>query len=182
MFNLHILLYDGLFLEPSAGQGMIPDEINEMGGKHYTQNWHCIEIHPINRQALKDKNYDIVGHDFDAWEPQPVYDDIFANPPFKRDRQHVEKMADCLKPGGSIVCVLPQNFETKKANQPVVDMLHHRFLNVEFYDTAHLVDKCAFKSTGTNIETSILYAASLQRPKREAQRLTRTTATRKRTR
>jgi len=152
MANIIIPLFDGRFLEPSAGRAAIYNRIQaEHGGRHHNQHWDFIEIEPVNRQHLADQGITPIWDNFDTFKrPVEGYDMIYANPPFKRDLPHVLRMITMLRKHGCIVTVLPESFEKKHAAQ--VEKIRARFEHIQF----HAVDKGAFKESGTGCATTIL--------------------------
>lgn len=154
MFNMEICLYDGIFLEPSAGRGGIVDWIETQGAPGFNHTWHVIEPEPTNRAVLEaDSRVELIAADFDAWTPGAVYDVVYANPPFKRDIQHVRKMLTCARfGGGSVVCVLPSMFPQKHAEE--IDTWRPGWEYIGFYP----LQERAFKSSGTGVSTVIMHA------------------------
>lgn len=153
MFNTHIPLYDGDFLEPSAGQGAIVDGILELGARNHKQTWDCVEMEPTNRKILKTKGFNLVGENFDDFETEKRYDAIFANPPFKRDLPHVKKMISLLKPHGSLVCIVPYFFLIRSNCVREINVWKEKFEVVDF----RRLGNNRFKESGTRIDTSILH-------------------------
>jgi len=138
-------------LEPSAGRGVIVEGINELAGYMANITWDVIEAEPINRGILKEKNLNLIWDDFDTFETDEKYNFIFANPPFKRDWQHVEKMVDLLYINGSAVVVLPVNFESKYKSR--IEKWEEKFEDILFYK----VKSGSFKGSGTSIDTVIMH-------------------------
>lgn len=153
MFNIEMPLYDGRFLEPSAGQGAIIEQLNAMGARHHNQTWDCCEIHPLNRQKLADKGFNLIGSDFMQMTVSPDYDAIYANPPFKDIVAHIRKMPNHLVKNGSIICVIPTNFPEK-----VIAELAPLFTDINTY----AVPAGAFKASGTMVGTKILHCADFR--------------------
>lgn len=166
MFNTFIPMYSSelgvkppaiRILEPSAGQGAILDFFfGEFlpWADDSTHRWDCVEIHPINREKLREKGYRIAGDDFAEFEPEEPYDFVFANPPFKHDAAHIEKMADCLARDGDLCAVVPSSFENRAHR--TVAALREKFEWVSFYE----IPEKAFKSSGTGVSTKLLAAGS----------------------
>lgn len=160
MGNIHIPWDNLRVLEPSAGRGAIMKGIDEIGGNCCDITWECIEAEPTNRKILQEEGYDLIWDDFDTFEIPDIkfgYDVIYANPPFKKDRQHVEKMLKCLAVGGSAVIVLPSSFETKYVKH--IQEWEENFEYIRF----HKVPDNAFKESGTGVNTVIMYAFSREK-------------------
>lgn len=91
-------------LEPSAGKGNIADRI----AADYPQSkLDVVEYHPVLRELLGLKGYNIAGNDFLAYDPDKRYDRIIMNPPFDHglDRKHIMHAYKMLKPGGILVAI-----------------------------------------------------------------------------
>lgn len=145
---------EGLDLcDPSAGRADIIKVINEVfpWAKH---RWTTVEPEPGNREILTGLGYPPDHDSFETWETDKRFDVIYANPPFRHDRDHVEKMVTLLKPQGDIVCVLPSMFPEKNAD--LVERLGDEFLDVSW---RALPDK-SFKSSQTSVSTGILHLAN----------------------
>lgn len=103
-------------LEPSAGKGNIADELKEAGA-----DVDVIEIYQPLREILEAKGYNVVGHNFLAFNDKQ-YDRIVMNPPFEKgqDIDHVLHAFELLKPGGKVVAIMSEGpfFRSdKKANE-----------------------------------------------------------------
>ena len=88
-------------LEPSAGTGDLVTAIALSG----VNNLDCFEIHPLLQQALKLQDFNLIGANFLASTPQPVYARILTNPPFSNNgvARHTQHAYLFLKPGGKLV-------------------------------------------------------------------------------
>jgi len=146
-------------LEPSAGQGAIIRAIHRVipDIKVY-----CYELNEINQTILAGmENVELIGQDFlnpDGTHSaqQLQFDRIIANPPFSnnQDIEHIREMYNCLKPGGIIASVTSlhwQNCRTKKTDAFMewLETLEPKF-------KLQNLSPGSFKSSGTNIETSVL--------------------------
>ncbi len=92
-------------LEPSAGNGRLADAAKEAGAEV-----DAVELSSSLRDILALKGHNLVGQDFDEFNPGPVYDRIVMNPPFsdRRDVEHVRRAFDMLKPGGRLVAIMSE--------------------------------------------------------------------------
>jgi len=155
MCNIHIPCGEIRALEPSAGRGSIIKYLEEDFGNMCDISWDVIEMEPTNRKCLEDDGYNLIWDDFDTFEidPENLYNLIYANPPFKKDLQHVAKILDLLDVFGSAVIVLPNNFETKY--REIIDQWSDGFQSINFYQ----VPDGAFKETGTAVSTVIMHAS-----------------------
>lgn len=97
-------------LEPSAGQGGLASYVNP-------NNLTCVEISELHCEILKSKNMKAICADFLDWAPnhQQEFDRALMNPPFSDGRaiRHLEAAAECLKPKGILVAILPSSFKDK---------------------------------------------------------------------
>lgn len=96
-----------LILEPSAGEGYIPDTVRakNIPGVRI----HTIELQDTLQEILKTKGYDVVGDNFMAYNLQGnrIYDRIIMNPPFDHgvDIEHIHHAFSMLKDGGKIIAI-----------------------------------------------------------------------------
>ena len=150
---------DMKILEPSAGRLDIVKYVNNFS-QGLDHDWHLIELNPINRQNIIDAGMteSLIGHDFDEYEPpvnaDDLFDAVYANPPFSRIAEHVEKISICLKPYGDAVIVVPANFKNKHA--ALVQRIEPRFEYVGFYE----IPEGSFKQSGTGVSTNIMHLSS----------------------
>lgn len=87
-------------LEPEAGSGRIADAV-----KAVTPHVDCVEWMCTLRELLTLKGHHLVGDDFLALTPQPVYDAVLMNPPFSQECEHIQHAFQFLRPGGTLVSV-----------------------------------------------------------------------------
>jgi hypothetical protein len=93
-------------LEPSAGQGAIIQAARAM---HGAVGFDAFELLSMNRAALaKLPGVRLLGEDFMAATPEPLYDAIPMNPPFagQTDIAHVQRAAEWLAPGGRLAAIM----------------------------------------------------------------------------
>ena len=64
-----------------------------------------MEINPDLQQALTWQGFNLIGNDFLASIPQPIYNRVLANPPFSSNgvAKHTQHAFKFLKPGGRLV-------------------------------------------------------------------------------
>ena len=97
-------------LEPSAGYGHIADKLVE---KTILRPNQIDVIEPVEdlRKVLHSKGYKLVDYDILKYNPREKYDKIIMNPPYDNgsDILHLLHCYDILKPGGKLVCILPEN-------------------------------------------------------------------------
>lgn len=140
-------------LEPSAGQGAL---IQAVRRENPNVTVDCFELMDINRLVLRHvEGANLIGDDFMAAEPQPIYDKIIMNPPFSRnqDIDHVRRAYEWLKDDGELVAIMS---------------MHWTFANdkksVEFREWAERVEclemqrleRGEFAESGTNIAAVIV--------------------------
>lgn len=87
-------------LEPEAGSGCIADAV-----KKVTPNVDCVELNHLLRELLELKGHRLIGSDFLELPPQPVYDAVLMNPPFRQECEHIRHAYGFLKPDGTLVTV-----------------------------------------------------------------------------
>lgn len=92
-------------LDPGGGAGDICLALRDLGVKHID----CFELNAGLLEALILLGFPLLGRDFLAATPCPIYDRILMNPPFGKDAhiEHVRHAYDWLAPGGKLVAVLP---------------------------------------------------------------------------
>lgn len=88
-------------LEPSAGTGDLANAI----ALARVNKIDCFELHPLLQKALNLQGFNVIGADFFASTPQPIYDRIIANPPFSNNgvARHTIHAFQFLKPGGKLI-------------------------------------------------------------------------------
>jgi hypothetical protein len=139
-----------LILEPEAGSGAILDAMPGLPV-------HVCEIQPKLREGLaKRPGVTVVGEDFLAYEPGPIYNCIVANPPFSKgqDVRHANHMLDLLAPGGRMACIMAAGVDWRQ------DRLTLAFLErVRQVADTHLIrplESGAFRESGTMVNTVAL--------------------------
>lgn len=148
-------------LEPSAGQGAIVryffDEFYP-GAEESDYLWDCVEAHPVNRRILEGMGLRVVGERLEDFAPGPVYDYVYANPPFMHALPHARIMVDCLKTDGEMACILPSSFGNKREEADFVRDISEVFEGVYFRP----LEDGSFKKSGTGVSTKILVASIKQ--------------------
>ena len=143
---------DHRVLEPSAGNGSI------VKAMPFGLVVDACEIQDELREGIAPL-CNVVGTDFLAYEPGPVYDRIVANPPFTKGQsvKHANHMLDCLKPGGRIVTILDAGvkFRQDRATIEFRNRVARECGGVRWID----LDSGAFKSSGTMVNTVVMVAS-----------------------
>ena len=87
-------------LEPSAGTGDLASAIALI-----TNRIDCFEINLGLQTALTLQGFNLIGSNFLASPPQPIYDRVLTNPPFSNNgvNLHTRHAFKFLKPGGKLV-------------------------------------------------------------------------------
>ena len=138
-------------LEPSAGHGALAQAIIEFAQGNTVD---CVELHPVNRNVLKKKGFNLVGKDFLDFQPTELYDRVIANPPFKDYHDHFWHMLECVKPGGDVWLYVPASIEFKQDKKTARIREY-----LEKHDGEILnVPQGTFKSSGTMVNTRIIGA------------------------
>ena len=88
-------------LEPSAGSGDLCLALQSKGISHID----CFELHPLLQKVLLLQGFNLIGDDFLAATPQPLYDFVIANPPFSQGgvTRHTMHAFEFLRPGGRLI-------------------------------------------------------------------------------
>jgi hypothetical protein len=146
----------GEVYEPSAGEGAIAEMLRETYGDDI--NLYCFEKHPPFCDTLREKGFEVREGDFLEVDPNlNKADSIIANPPFTKlqDVDHVSHMIDCLYPGGFLCTVMSPaiDFRVTKKIEAFKEKLN---TEMEYWDTLEM-ESGAFKSSGTNVRTIILW-------------------------
>lgn len=95
---------DGTVLEPSCGDGAFLDELRKRGYQTYG-----VEVdHARAHECLAKGHHVHVGNFLELHAPNK-YSAVVMNPPFYGEHylKHISKAIECLKPGGTLVAVLP---------------------------------------------------------------------------
>jgi len=138
-------------LEPSAGQGAIIKEINNVSDVVPD----CFELMETNKMILNktDLKFNLIGDDF-LLSDDKEYSKIIANPPFSKNQDitHVYKMFDKLGRGGKLVAMMSKHWQqsNNKKETQFRDWLNE--LNAETIEIA----ANEFKASGTSIATVIV--------------------------
>jgi len=149
-------------LEPSAGAGAIADKIKKHCDNYrISYQLDVCEINPQCQQVLKAKGYNLVAEDFLKYNPKDKYDIIIMNPPFNKqqDIDHVTHALSMLVPDGYLVSVMLPSFQYRenKKSKAFRDLINN-YHNPDLYgNEIREVEAGAFKKSGTNIATTILY-------------------------
>ncbi|WP_185268918.1 class I SAM-dependent methyltransferase [Halopseudomonas xiamenensis] len=96
-------------LEPSCGTGAILDALRKRGHDDLLG----VEYHPGRAQTCREKGYAVWTGNFLEYATGPTFDVVIMNPPFcsKHWAKHVHKAMECLRPGGTLVAILPATAE-----------------------------------------------------------------------
>jgi len=105
LFDIEIKKDHILFLEPSAGDGVICRHIKTQYKNNNIQI-HCIEKDKVLINSLKGQGFNVIHNDFDTFQAIPMYDLITMNPPFKKGVKHVLKAYNCLNGGGKLIAII----------------------------------------------------------------------------
>ena len=109
--HLNLNNYGCEVLEPSAGDGVFIDVINEF----YNKNIDCVEIREEEKEKLESKCQDVIIGDFLNLDTNKKYDVIIGNPPYTYALEFVNKSLELLKDDGVLIFLLRTAFlESKK--------------------------------------------------------------------
>ena len=132
MLNQALIQPHHRVLEPSAGSGDLAGAIFQLGVKKID----CFEINLLLQKALRLQGFNVLGSDFLASNPQPIYDRVIANPPFSSNgvNRHTRHAFDFLKPGGRLITLAHHyNLKPSKSDRSFFDWLKQyraKFLNL----------------------------------------------------
>ena len=96
-------------LEPSAGVGDLAKAISlrqrSANAQLGVNKIDCFEVNSLLQKALRLQKFNLLGADFLASSPSPIYDRIIANPPFSNNgvARHTQHAFKFLKPGGRLI-------------------------------------------------------------------------------
>ncbi|GHB33983.1 hypothetical protein GCM10007094_23690 [Pseudovibrio japonicus] len=138
---------DGMrVLEPSAGHGAILDVL--MGLEEDLTIESCELNHRLSA-ILERKGYDVVADDFTQFNPGPVYDRIFMNPPFEKrqDIKHLQHAYGLLRAYGRVACIMSSG----SVRQPVLT----QWVDALGGEVIDLPDN-SFKESGTGVSTCLV--------------------------
>ncbi len=132
MLNLTQIKPHHRVLEPSAGSGDLATAIAQTGAKKID----CFEINLLLQKALRLQGFNVLGSDFLASDPQPIYDRVIANPPFGNNgvNRHTRHAFEFLKPGGKLI-TLAHHYNLKPSHSDKqffawLKQHHAKFLNL----------------------------------------------------
>lgn len=155
MYKLPKIYPDTKIIEPSAGSGALITALRKYANGGEEAMVDCYEIMDINRTKLVNvPGAVLIGEDFLTCDKRHYYDIVIANPPFTKnqDIDHIRKMYDVCKPGGTIVTMSSVSWELG-SNKKQVDFKNWlERLEAEQEDVA----EGAFKEAGTNVRTKLL--------------------------
>ncbi|MEW9855886.1 DUF4942 domain-containing protein [Novosphingobium rhizovicinum] len=125
-------------LEPSCGDGRILDGIRARGQRGFG-----IEYHPGRAAEARAKGHAVLTANFLEHPPTEEFDVVVMNPPFygKHYVKHVNHALRFLKPGGTLVSILPATAR-----------YDHGELEGEWRD----LPVASFAEAGTNVPTAML--------------------------
>ncbi|KQM18399.1 hypothetical protein ASE49_09315 [Novosphingobium sp. Leaf2] len=125
-------------LEPSCGDGRILDALRAHGHSAFG-----IEYHPARASEARGKGHAVLTANFLEHPATPEFDAVVMNPPFygKHYVKHVEHALRFLKPGGTLVSILPATAR-----------YDHGVLSGEWRD----LPVASFAEAGTNVPTVML--------------------------
>lgn len=125
-------------LEPSCGDGRILDAIRALGHKALG-----IEYHPGRAAEARAKGHAVVTANFLEQPAAPEFDAVVMNPPFygRHYLKHVRHAEQFLKPGGTLVAILPATAR-----------YDHAELTGDWRD----LPVASFADAGTNVPTTML--------------------------
>lgn len=135
---------DSRVLEPEAGIGNIADAAKEV-----TDHVDCIERMTDFCEILKLKKHNVIGNDLLTAETAPIYDAVVMNPPFSEECEHIKRVFDFLRPGGSLVAVCSSSIQWKSTRK------YEQFRDW-LSEHTHSIDECGAKFEMTGVHTVVL--------------------------
>jgi SAM-dependent methyltransferase len=134
-------------LEPSCGDGRILDEIRARGHRGFG-----IEYHAGRAAEAKAKGHAVLTSNFLDHPATAKFDYVIMNPPFygKHYAKHVRHAHKFLKPGGTLVAILPAT--ARYDHDELADMIPVSRYNDVWKD----LPVASFAEVGTNVPTTML--------------------------
>lgn len=132
-------------LEPSCGDGRILDELASRGCRSYG-----IEYHPQRAAEARAKGHSVLTANFLETVPTGDFDKVVMNPPFygKHYAKHVRHALKFLKPGGTLVAILPAT--ARYDHDELADLVTRE--REQWRD----LPVASFAEAGTNVPTTML--------------------------
>lgn len=152
LVSLADLQDDDRILEPSAGQGSIVKAILRANEAAVIE---CCELMPENAEVLMKAGHKVIRNDFlQITDRKAAYSKIIANPPFNKnqDIDHIMKMWECLKPGGTIVSIASKHWQFSSNKKEKEFKLWLEKIGA----TIETIERGQFKESGTMVETCIV--------------------------
>lgn len=142
-------------LEPSAGDGRIVHVLQHEAG---VKRVDACEIDEVMRERLTGMSANVVGSDFLAYQPGPIYDLIVMNPPFakRQAERHLEHAWTLLKPHGRILSIAPPTVG-QRLDEHALDLPECEDATWERLGREHFVEY------GTNVEVVVVELCRLPR-------------------
>lgn len=146
-------------LEPSAGQGAIIDAVLKLSCNNSIFYVEKMETNLIvlNKKYLKNHKVSklyCIDNDFLNFDLRGSFSKIIANPPFSnnQDIDHIYKMYDCLKVGGTLVSISSESWVTGSQKKQIAfrDWLYE--VGAEVID----IPRGEFKESGTMVGGKII--------------------------
>lgn len=130
-------------LEPSCGCGRFLDALRKAGAKSYG-----IEVDARRASEARAKGHSVLLANFLETAPSGDFDRVVMNPPFygKHYAKHVDHALKFLKPGGTLVAILPATAR-----------YDHGLVDGKWDD----LPVGSFSESGTNINTTVLTISKL---------------------
>lgn len=149
-----IILFDGCrVLEPSCGDGLMVEYINEMALEQDARRVQIdvCESADFNLEIVRSKGFNIVGTDFLQYNPGEIYDLIIANPPFNKgqDIKHIMHMYELVADGGNIFSFASG---TIMENEEFANWLKYTVVHYDHYN----VEAKYFRPNKSNADTKFL--------------------------
>ena len=142
-------------LEPSCGDGAILDALRRYSDKRrVTLHAVGVEFDRDRAAAAEAKGYRVQRANFLQVTPAPEFDHVLMNPPFYGEhyQKHVEHARKFLKPGGTLLAILP-----------ITAVTDHGYIDPgRGYDRWRDLPVGSFAESGTNINTGIATLGSIQ--------------------
>lgn len=149
---IHLSIPYGLILEPSAGLGAIADNLSKLVSK---DDILCLEKNSQRCAELLKKGYTIIPKgNFLDYNPGPIFDRVYMNPPFEQlqDVDHVLHAYECLRNGGELVSVMA---ESAFFRSDVKSTDFRKWLDT--VDSAYeKLPEGSFKESGTMVNTRLI--------------------------
>lgn len=141
-------------LDPEGGRGDLLSALHNDHLQYYDVD--AVEIDFNNQAILRDKNINVVGHDFLQFEGKKHYTHIIMNPPFANGGVHVLHAWKILKSGELVAIINAETLKNQnnKHGQLLLKIIDDNNGSVEYIDAAFTTEDTQRK---TNVQCALIH-------------------------